>query len=248
MAQVYWSGVDPIGKCINAGRESSCTRVVGIVANARQGNITRLSIQYERPQRVYYVPLEQEPAASRVGLFGIMLYVRSSGDAAALVPAMRRIVPEGNHPGAALPDVTTFAAAIEPQIRPWRLGVMMFGLFGAIALLLAVVGLYGILAFRVSERQHEIGVRMSLGATRGDVHWLVLGEGLRLSALGVAIGLVVALTAGRALSTIVFGVSPRDPVILAMTGAALLAVAAIASALPAWRATRIDPMRVLRDL
>jgi ABC-type antimicrobial peptide transport system permease subunit len=125
---------------------------------------------------------------------------------------------------------------------------MMFGLFGAIGLVLAVVGLYGVLAFRVNQREREIGVRVTLGATRSDVSRLVLWEGLRLSALGVVIGLVAALTAGRALATIVFGVSPRDPMTLALTGIMLLVVAAVASALPAWRAAGIDPMRVLRDL
>jgi predicted permease len=248
MVQAYWGGANPVGKCFKLGREPGpCITVIGVVANARQGNITRLSVQYERPRANYYPPLEQEPLVMRNGLFGIMLYVRSSGDAASLVPAVRRIIPESN-PNARVPDVMSFAEGIEPQIRPWRLGVLMFGLFGAIALVLAVVGLYGVLAFRVSERQREIGVRISLGATRAHVQRLVLGEGLRLSALGVAIGVVVALTIGRALSTIVFGVSPRDPVILALTGAVLLAVAAIASAVPAWRATQIDPMRVLRDL
>jgi predicted permease len=246
MAQHYWPGENAVGKCIQI-TDARCTTVVGVVGNARQGNITRLSIQYEQPHETFYVPFEQAPVSRRVGIFGIMLYVRGTGDALPLVPAVRRIVGETN-PAGKLPDVTAFATAIEPQIRPWRLGVMMFGLFGAIGLVLAVVGLYGVLAFRVNQREREIGVRVTLGATRSDVSRLVLWEGLRLSALGVVIGLVAALTAGRALATIVFGVSPRDPMTLALTGIMLLVVAAVASALPAWRAAGIDPMRVLRDL
>jgi predicted permease len=246
MAQHYWPGENAVGKCIQI-TDARCTTVVGVVGNTRQGNITRLSIQYEQPHETFYVPFEQAPVSRRFGIFGIMLYVRGTGDAVPLVPAVRRIVGERN-PAGTLPDVTAFATAIEPQIRPWRLGVMMFGLFGAVGLVLAVVGLYGVLAFRVNQREREIGVRVTLGATRSDVSRLVLWEGLRLSALGVVIGLVAALTAGRALATIVFGVSPRDPMTLALTGIVLLVVAAVASALPAWRAAGIDPMRVLRDL
>jgi len=240
--QRFMGGADPIGRRVRLGDDAAPWRtVVGV------GNITRLSIQYEQPHEAFYVPFEQEPVAKRFGIFGILLYARGTGDAVSLVPAVQRIVGETN-PAGTLPDVTAFTTAIEPQIRPWRLGVMMFGLFGATSLVLAVVGLYGVLAFRVNQRSREIGVRVALGATRTHISRLVLSEGLRLGVLGVAIGLVAALTAGRALATIVFGVSPRDPLTLVLTGIVLLVVAAVASALPAWRAARLDPMRILRDL
>jgi putative ABC transport system permease protein len=248
MARRSWAGSDPLGKCIKVGGDAMpCTTVVGVVANTRQGNITRQSIQYERIREGYYVPLEQQPVPKRVGHFGVMLYVRASSNGGSLLPAVRRTM-QAVIPAAPLPDVAAFSTLLEPQIRPWRLGVMMFGLFGVIALALALVGLYGVLAFNVSQRTREIGVRVALGAGRRDVHRLVLGQGLRLSALGVGVGLVAALTIGRGLAAIVFGVSPRDPVVLGTVSAAMLLVAALASYLPAVRATRIDPMEALRDL
>lgn len=247
MANRAWPGEDALGKCIKAGGPAApCATVVGVVTNARQGNITHLSIQYERRREGFYVPLEQQEIATRVGIFGIMLYLRGAGDAAPLVAAVQRTI-QATMPGNS-PDVSAFETLIEPQIRPWRLGVMMFGVFGAIGMLLAIVGLYGVLAFRVSQRTREIGVRVALGASRRDVHRLVLSQGFRLAALGVGIGLIAALTVGRAMVAILFGVSPRDPLVLAGTAGVLLVVSAAASYLPALRATRIDPMEALRDL
>jgi len=133
-------------------------------------------------------------------------------------------------------------------VRPWRIGVLMFGVFGGIALLLALVGIHGMLAFRVSQRRREIGVRIALGATASDIYRSVAGQGVRSAALGVAIGLLASITVGHALGAMLFGVSPRDPIVLAGIGAVLLVAAVVASALPARSAMRIDPVRVLRDL
>jgi putative ABC transport system permease protein len=197
----------------------------------------------------FYVPLAQQDSASTSGafFFGPMLYVRTAGDAARIVPIVRRTM-QAMEPDLPFADVTAFSTAIAPQFRPWRIGVTMFGIFGAVALLLAIVGLYGVLAFRVSQRTHEIGVRIALGAERADIRRLVVGQGLRLGALGVGIGLGAALAAGQVLAALLFGVSARDPLVLATASGALLVVAVLASYLPARRATRIDPIEALREL
>ncbi|HEX6537351.1 MAG TPA: ABC transporter permease [Gemmatimonadaceae bacterium] len=245
MARLYWPAGDALGKCIEVGSDTMpCTTVVGIVETARAGNIVRQPVQDERPMPGYYLPLDQSNAARTLGP---MLYVRTSGDAVRLVPLIRHTM-EAMAPDLPVPDVTAFSTALAPQFRPWRLGVVMCGIFGAVALALAMIGLYGVLAFGVSQRTHEIGVRIALGARRDDVRRLVVGQGLRLGALGVAIGIGAALAAGQLLAALLFGVSPRDPVVLAMASGAVLIVVVLASYLPARRATRIDPMEALREL
>ncbi len=248
MAQHLWPNRTPLGRCIKIGSPTApCATVVGVVGNTRQGNIVRQSIQYERVHDGFYVPLEQQPPPTRVGAFGIMLYVRTAGDATALVPTVRRFIAERAH-ASGIPDVTAFATAVEPQVRPWRIGVLLFGAFGVIALALAVVGLYGALAFRVTQRTREIGVRLALGASAIDVYRVVVGQGMRLVAGGVLIGLAGALTIGHALGTMLFGVSPRDPVVMSAIALVIVVASVVASWLPARRAARIDPLTSLRDL
>ena len=122
----------------------------------------------------------------------------------------------------------------------------MFGVFAGLALVLAAVGLYGVLSYTVAQRSHEIGIRMAMGARRGNVLGLMVGQGIRIAALGAGIGAVAALAGGRVLSSLLYGVSPRDPVVL--LGAALipLVVAAVASYVPARRAAKVDPVVALR--
>jgi predicted permease len=248
MATHLWPGKNPLGQCVRVGVASApCSTVIGVVSNARQGNIVRQSIQYERIRDGYYLPLEQQPPEARFGLFGVVLYVRSSNGAVALVPAVRRLL-STEMPGTGVPDVVAFETAVEPQIRPWRIGVLMFGVFGVIALLLAIVGIHGMLAFRVAQRRREIGVRVALGATALDIYRSIVGQGARLAVMGVAIGLVASLTVGHALGAMLFGVSPRDPIVLASIGLVLLCTAIVASFLPARSAVRIDPVGALRDL
>ena len=122
----------------------------------------------------------------------------------------------------------------------------MFGAFAGLALVLAVVGLYGVLSYTVAQRTQEIGIRVAMGAQRGDVLRLTVGQGVRIAALGAGIGAVAALVGGRVLSSLLYGVSPRDPLVLFGAAAILLVVAAVASYLPARRATKVDPMVALR--
>src|SRR5437762_13455123 len=173
------------------------------------------------------------------------LVVRARGRPQDLVAPVRTAMREtaANLPYAA---VTPLADLVAPSIRPWRLGTTMFGVFAGLALVLAAVGLYGVLSYTVAQRSHEIGIRMAMGARRGNVLGLMVVQGVRIAALGAGIGAVVALAGGRVLSSLLYGVSPRDPLVL--LGAALIpvVVAAVASYLPARRAAKVDPVLALR--
>jgi putative ABC transport system permease protein len=142
--------------------------------------------------------------------------------------------------------VTPLADRVAISIRPWRLGSTMFTLFALLACLLAAVGLYGVLAYTATQRTHEIGVRMAMGASRYAVLRLVMGYGLGIAAVGAAIGALAALASGRVLSSLLYAVSPSDPLVLLGAGTIPLLVAVIAGLVPARRATKVDPMVALR--
>jgi putative ABC transport system permease protein len=133
-----------------------------------------------------------------------------------------------------------------PTMRPWEFGATMFVAFGVLALALAAIGLYSVIAFGVTQRTHELGVRIALGAEVGDVLRLVVGEGVRLTIVGVVLGGAIALAAGRWTSPLLFQVSPKDPLVYAVVTLTLTVVGVLASAIPAARATRVDPNIALR--
>jgi ABC-type antimicrobial peptide transport system permease subunit len=135
---------------------------------------------------------------------------------------------------------------VNPQTRSWRLGATMFGAFGALALILAAVGLYSMLAYDVAQRTHELGVRVALGARATHLARSVTGSGLRMVAVGAAAGLGLTLLAGHLIEPLLFQTSPHEPLVLVTVVALLLAVAVLATALPAWRAIRVDPIVALR--
>jgi ABC-type antimicrobial peptide transport system permease subunit len=149
-------------------------------------------------------------------------------------------------PGVSYVTVTPLTKILEPNVRPWRLGATMFALFGGLALLLAAVGLYSVIAYNVTQRSHELGVRIALGAQGRDVLRLVVGSGLRVAIAGIVIGGSIALVAGRFIAPLLYHVSPKDPLIYVTAAVTLLAVAMLASLIPARRATRVDPNVALR--
>jgi ABC-type antimicrobial peptide transport system permease subunit len=132
------------------------------------------------------------------------------------------------------------------QLRPWRLGSVLLSLFGALGLVLAGVGLYGVLSYVVSQRTQEMGVRIALGAGRRDILELVMGQALRVTGWGLLLGAAGALAVGRAIGSLLYGVKPHDPLVLSLVMVILGAVATVASYLPARRATQVDPMVALR--
>ncbi len=234
MARTLWPSSPAIGRCLYVGQATECTRVVGVAEDAR-----RYALR-EPPAMQYYVPLGQES-----GMGGRMLLVRTRGEPDALAPTIRRTLLE-LEPSLRWVDIHAMQDFIDPLIRPWRLGATLFGLFGALALVVAAVGLYSVIAYGVAERTREVGVRLALGARAGDVVRLVVREGVLAGVVGLLVGLGLAVAAGSRLEPLLFETSPRSPAVLAVVAITLLAAAAVASLVPAWRATRIDPAVALR--
>jgi predicted permease len=244
LARLYWPGADPLalGACMIVGRDSTgpCRTVVGVVENAKMSELR------EDPVPQIYLPL---PPGDTVipSLRALLVRTRSSapGAAAALVPAVRGAM-IATAPALPYANVRPFTELYAGQVRPWRLGATMFSVFGGAALLLAVVGLYAVLAYAVSQRTRELGVRIALGAQHGDVVRLVVGQGMRVATVGLLAGAVGAAMGGRLLRDQLFGVSWSDPWVFAAVATVLLLVAAAASWIPARRASRVDPATALR--
>ena len=235
LARSTWPHEPSIGQCLRLGKPTApCVMVVGVVDDAKRIELL------ESPARLLYVavPRSGEYAATTV-------IVRAPPSSAAAVEvAARRELP-ALIPGAT-PNVLRMADVLAPQYRPWQLGAMLFSIFGLLALLIAAVGIFSVVSHDVGQRRRELGVRVALGATMGDVVRLVLGGGVRVVAVGVVAGVLIAAAAGKLIASILYGVAPRDPAVLGGVALVLLAVAALASALPAWRASHADPMDALR--
>ncbi|MBV9881100.1 MAG: ABC transporter permease [Gemmatirosa sp.] len=236
MARTLWPGQDAMGRCVRVGHAAAppCTYVVGVAEDTKA---TRL---HDDPSLYYYVAAAQMPPRRAV------LVVRTHGDAPTVVESMRRAL-QREMPGAARVAVAPFADVVDEETRSWRMGATMFVVFGALALTLAAVGLYAVIAYDVAQRSHEIGVRITLGARPGDVVWLGVRQGMTLGIAGIGIGGAVTLAAAGRLAPLLFEVSPHDPLVYAAVAAAMLAVAAAASVIPARRAARVDPNVVLRS-
>jgi ABC-type antimicrobial peptide transport system permease subunit len=236
MAKTLWPGRDAIGQCVRMGSDTMpCTEVVGIVSDIKRQSLT------EDAGLQYYVPIDQEERGVGGGLF-----VRARGDAKQYAESIRREM-QKVMPGASYITLMPLDDLLGGQMRSWTLGATMFTIFGVLALLVAAVGLYSVIAYNVAQRTHELGVRVALGAQSPDVVRLVVGEGIRVSLVGVAIGTVVALGAARYVGPLLFSVSPRDPAVFSMVAAVLVIVAVVASLVPAWRASRVDPSVALRS-
>jgi putative ABC transport system permease protein len=174
-----------------------------------------------------------------------VLFVRTNGSASDIASSMQRHVQQ-SVAGAPYVEVRPLGNLISPRTKSWRLGATMFTAFGILALLLASVGLYGILAYDVAQRTQEIGVRMALGASASEIAKLVVGRGVRTVGLGAAIGLMIVFAAGRAVAPLLFKTSPYEPSVLVVVAVTLLAAALLATWLPAGRASRVDPTAALR--
>src|SRR5437879_12104426 len=233
-ARLLWPGESAIGKCFLVGSDMRCAEIVGVLPDARRCDaVGHLSMHF-------YVPFTDDSSE-----FITALVVRARGRPQDLVAPVRAALQQtaANLPYAA---VTPLADLVAPSIRPWRLGTTMFGVFAGLALVLAAVGLYGVLSYTVAQRSHEIGIRMAMGARRGNVLGLMVGQGVKIAALGAGIGAVAALAGGRVLSSLLYGVSPRDPLVLLGAAVIPVVVAAIASYVPARRAAKVDPVVALR--
>jgi putative ABC transport system permease protein len=235
MAEAVWPGKDAIGQCIKIDRATDpCRMVVGIAENIHQNSLT------ESQRLQYYLSIEQ------MRPYEAAVFVRTRGDARAHAETVRRAL-QKLMPGAAYVAVTPMREIIDPRQRSWQLGATMFLVFGGLALALAAIGLYSVIAYGVAQRTQEIGVRIALGAGVRDVVRLVLREGVRFAVVGIVIGGGVALWASKWIGPLLFSVSPKDPAVYGIVTVVLLAVAILASAIPAVRASHVDPNVALRS-
>ena len=241
LARLAWPGQDPIGKCMtifgNGNKSLGCSEVIGVVEDAR-----RQSVKDESTE-MYYIPLAQSDSAMDSPVTSLL--VRTAGPADRYTALVRREV-QSSDPALPYPNIDPMPQLFAWQMRPWRVGSSLFSLFGGLGLLLSAIGLYGVLSYTVSQRTQELGVRVALGAARRDLLTLVVAQGLRVTAIGVLVGTLGALVAGRALASLLYGVSAHDPAVLAAVASLVVLVALVASYVPAWRATRVDPMVALR--
>jgi putative ABC transport system permease protein len=245
----YWPGQDPLGRRFRFGllggtRLSTIgsfqdRTVVGVVGDVRVRGLERES----EPQ--VYLPYRQAPGGAMSWYTPKDLAVKSDADPAVLVPALRQIIARAD-PAQPISDIRPLSAIVEAETAPRRVQVRVLGAFAAVALLLAGIGIHGLLAFTVSNRAPEIGVRLALGAQRTDILGLVLRHGLVLGGVGVALGLALAFAAGQGLEALLAGVSPRDAASFLAAAALAVSMAFLGSLFPALRAIRVDPLTVMR--
>ncbi|HEX6059009.1 MAG TPA: ABC transporter permease [Gemmatimonadaceae bacterium] len=238
LARTRWPNEDPIGKVIQYGNMDGDLRaftIVGVVGDVREASLTA------EPQPVFYASYRQRPSgASRFNFV-----VQRAGDPAALAAPAREIV-RSLAPDVP-PRIRTLDEIVARSIADRRFSLVLLGAFGSAALLLAIVGVYGVISYLVTQREREIGIRIALGARTADVRRLVVGQALRTAAIGVGAGVIVALAATRLLERQLYGVRPSDPVTFMAIVSLLLAIALAAAWLPARRAARTDPSSVLRQ-
>jgi predicted permease len=235
MARRFFPNISPLGRRFGRTPESSDRfEIIGVVKDAKDESLT----QEWRPIAYYPYSQGREPMSN--------FLVRYSGAPEAIVPQVRQAFMEVNR-NLPIDEVVSLSEHVGRSLARQRLVARLAAFFGLLALSLACIGLYGVLSYAVARRANEIGIRMALGARRGDVIWLVLREALGLVASGVVIGLLASLATMKTASTLLFGLEPNDPPTIAAATLALIAVAALAGYLPARRAARVDPMTALRE-
>ena len=263
MARSVWPGESALGKCIRIGFDPGfdpetatgppmpsaalpCREVVGVAGDIRQRSL--LPAGNEDHLMQYFVPFSQVPVPPFIpnpdrGAWGLLLRVDT--DTAALAPAIRRIV-VGNRADVPFIRVRPYTQLLDRQMRPWRLGTALLGLFSALALCVGAVGLYAAFAHAVTIRRREMAIRIAIGARPRGVLWMILREAMRLAGAGIAAGSVAAVIGGRWLQSLLFDTSRADPLVLGSAATIMLAVAVMATVLPARAAARADPSSLLR--
>ncbi|HYL35957.1 MAG TPA: ABC transporter permease [Bryobacteraceae bacterium] len=231
LARRYWPGEDPVGKRIGRGEWH---RIIGVV-----GHVTKSNLAADRGNGVYYFSMFQHATPL------VTILAKARGDASDVPAAIREAVRDAD-PRQAVHSFRSMPDLVADSLAPRRFGMRLLAFFAATALFLAALGLYGVIAYSVTQRTREIGIRIALGAERAAVLQLVVGHGLRLAALGAGIGVAGALAAARLIQSQLFEVSAADPLTIAAMAAVLLAIATLASYLPARQALRVDPAVALR--
>jgi putative ABC transport system permease protein len=240
MAKYYWPNMDPIGRRFLFGGANTDTtqspwiRVIGVVADMRRTGLD-MPVREEM-----FAPLSQGTGR------GNMIAIRTAGDPMALVSQVRGVLRELD-PALPIIRIETLEQQLSGLVAQRRFNMVLVGAFAALALVLAVIGAYGVTSYLVSQRTKELGVRLALGAEPSRVARLVVWDGMRVAAAGVLVGVVGAFFATRLAANLLYGVSPRDPITLGVVVLVLLVVAAVANYLPARRAARVDPLVALRQ-
>lgn len=234
MARRFWPGEDPIGRRFRwAGADGPLVQVVGVIGDVRQFGLA------SPPEPAFYMSAYQDVRE-------LTLVVRTSGEPGALVAAVRKLVREAD-PNVPVHNVATLREIMSNSVAPWRTNLLTIGSFAVLALVLAAVGVYGVVAYSVAQRTNEIGIRVALGAPARSILWGVVAEtGLTVLA-GVVLGTVAAFAVTRLLSSMLFGVTATDVPSFAIVAILLGLVALAASYVPARRAMRIDPVVALRN-
>ncbi|MEO8029643.1 MAG: FtsX-like permease family protein, partial [Gemmatimonadota bacterium] len=238
MADKFFAGTDPLGKTFTAegGSGKRELQVIGVVQNSRYQSLR------DKPQAIVY--LAEQQVTTEV-FKSINFLLRIDGPPSALTASIRNAVAEVD-PRASFTTVSV-GENLDRSVMRERLLATVSGFFGALALTLALIGLYGLMAYSVARRRNEIGIRLALGAEQRGVVRLILGEVGRLVLIGVVGGVVIALVAGRLVASFLFGVTPGDPLTLSSTAGLMILVGLAAGAIPAWRAARMDPVAALRE-
>jgi predicted permease len=236
-AEREWPGRSALGRCIDVGarEDAKCHTVVGVVADAKY-----VWISEPRQRAVFFLPLAQTETTRR------SLLIRTTAGVPGIAAGVRAALAELD-PNLPYIDVQPLATRLHPYLDAPRLGASLFSAFGTMALVLAAIGLYGVVSYAVVQRRHELGVRMALGAQARDVLTLVVRQGMTLTLVGLAIGFACSLGAARPLVRHVYEVGPTDPLAFATVGVLFMAVGALASWIPARRAARLDPAVTLRN-
>jgi putative ABC transport system permease protein len=233
LARQYWPNQDPIGKRLVVGIQPGWREIVGVVKSVRH-----MGLDDELHPEIYF-PVAQFPWPD------LTLVVRTNGDPPNFVAAVRNEV-QAIDKDQPISNIHTMDELLARTVSQPRFNLLLLAIFAGVALSLAAVGIYGVMSYLVTQRMQEIGIRMALGAQARDVLRLIIGQGMRLALLGVSIGLASALALTRLLKALLFGVSTTDPLTFVVIGLALTLVALLACWIPAWRATKIDPIITLK--
>jgi predicted permease len=234
LARQYWPGQSPVGQHLRRGNSAPWATVVGVVAHVKHSDLAGEDIKGK-----YYFPLFQMPVPF------MSFVMRAPSDPGRLATAMRDAV-RAVDPTQPVSQIRLMTSMVNNSLAPRRFVVTVLGVFATMALAIALIGLYGVISYAVTQRTQELGVRMALGAQPAEILRLVLGQGMKLAGIGVAAGLLISLAMSRVLRGELFHVSAVDPLTFALMAAALIAAALLASYIPARRATRVDPMVALR--
>jgi predicted permease len=238
LARQYWPKEDPIGKRMRNGQKEPWITIVGVVGHVKQSQLAA-----DSAKGVYYFPIFQSAGSGSSTVFFVARSTRNSG---AQGDAIRRAV-RSVDPRQAIFDIKTMDERIALALGPQQFAVSLLSAFAGAALLLAALGLYGVINYNVAQRTREIGLRAALGAQSPQILRMVIGQGMRLVGIGAVLGFLAASALAQLISAQLFQVSSVDPATFALSGLVLGGTALLAAFIPAWRAARVDPMTALRD-